>query len=78
MRWHKFPLLVGFYLVQRWLHDLGVKKKKIKQQQQQQQQQKEHQGPLAFTKPQYFSFWETFLRKPFRKETISRSKDPKV
>ena len=56
MRWHKFPLLVGFYLVQRRLHDLGVKKKKIKQQQQQQQQQKEHQGPLAFTKPQYFSF----------------------
>lgn len=53
MRWHKFPLLVGFYLVQRRLHDLGVKKKKIKQQQ---QQQKEHQGPLAFTKPQYFSF----------------------
>ena len=38
MRWHKFPLLVGFYLVQRRLHDLGVKKKKIKQQQQQQQQ----------------------------------------
>ena len=55
MRWQKFPLLVGFYLVQRRLHDLGVKKKKIKQQQQQQQQQ-DHQGPLAFTKPQYFSF----------------------
>lgn len=52
MRWHKFPLLVGVYYVQRRLHDLGVKKKKIKQQ----QQQKEHQGPLAFTKPQYFSF----------------------
>ena len=52
----------------------GVKKKKTKQQKQQQ----EHQGPLAFTKPQYFSFWATFLRKPFRKETISRSKDPKV